>query len=488
MNLGFHKLENTQRWKYLIFPALLVVGLILRLILSSYWTYEGDFGTWKAWAYGIYNTGFSKFYDQVWCDYIPGYLYVLWLLEYIHSAFPAMSDKILFKLPANLSDLGISILVFLVLRNITSLKNAQLTSLFYFFNPASISNSTFWGQVDSVHTFPLLLSVVFGLRGCLVASGVFASLAFMIKPQSVVIFPILGFFAIIHLFIKKEGGRLGLKDLLPGVTMLAALVVTSFIITLPFISSEIDSISDVFKEPVYFMKERFDRAYSQYNIASLNAFNFWGLVAMWQNDQTKFLDVTYQRWGTMIFGIVYALVLVLLFRFNLIKRVEEAWIRNFDPVQKQNYVEMPDPSMHSCLASSASPSSRANSFADGANSTIRTIHAVTLILFALFLFVTRTHERHFLPTIAFFTLIAFRSSLYWFFYALISFVYVFNMFYAYIELMPRVSESARPYLILPASSLQPFIPGMVFLLLIIFLIVLVDFIRNSVGLYRMTNS
>src|SRR3990172_2821875 len=88
----------------------------------------------------------------------------------------------------------------------------------------------------------------------------------------------------------------------------------------------------------------------------------------------------------MIFGIVYSLVLVLLVRFNLIKRVEEAWIRNFDPVQKQNYVEMPDPSMRSCLASSASPSSRANSFADGANSTIRTIHAVTLILFALFLF------------------------------------------------------------------------------------------------------
>jgi hypothetical protein len=84
----------------------------------------------------------------------------------------------------------------------------------------------------------------------------------------------------------------------------------------------------------------------------------------------------------------------------------------------------------------------------------------------------------------FFTLIAFRSRIYLLFYALISAAYVFNMFYSYIELMPRVSERAKPYLIVPASSLEPFITGVVLSLLVVFLAVLVDFIRNSIGLYR----
>ncbi len=465
MNLGFYKLENAQRWKYLIFPALLIVGLILRLILSSYWTYEGDFGTWKAWAYGIYNTGFSKFYDQVWCDYMPGYLYVLWLLEYIHSAFPAMSDKILFKLPANLSDLGISILVFLVLRNITSLKNAQLTSLVYFFNPASLSNSTFWGQVDSVHTLPLLVSILFGAGGHFVLSSIFAAIAFMIKPQSVVIFPIIGFFAVRGFIRQGKEDRSVLKTLIFGFKILSAFYATIIAITLPFIWVELTnhSVIGIFSEPIFFIKDRFYTAYNQYILTSLNAFNFWGIFSMWQNDQIRFLGVTYQRWGTITFGFIYALVCGVLF-YSEVRR-SRAGAQNFE-----------------CLL-------ERNAFGSTANNqlTIRTFQALTLILFALFLFVTRAHERHFLPTIVFFTLIAFQSSLYWYFYALISAVYVVNMFYAYIELMPRVSGGTKTFII-KASSIQPFIPGLVFLLLIIFLIVLVDFIRNSVGLYRMKNS
>lgn len=436
------------------FPTLLAFGFVLRILLSRYWTYEGDFGVWKWWAGGISTTGFSQFYDKYWCDYMPGYLYILWFLDHIRSAFPKLPDKILFKLPANLSDLGISISIFFVLRKITDIKNAKLASLAYFFNPASLSNSAFWGQVDSAHSFPLLLSIAFGLWGNFIASGVCAAIAFMIKPQSVVIFPVIGFFALRHV-MKQKGGIASSKSLIFGVQILAAIIITSFIIILPFIVGKLtgNGIGEILRESFYFISGRFGTAYNQYKYASLNAFNFWGMVAMWQDDQMRFLGITYQSWGTIMFGILYVLVLGLLFRFEVVERCK------MGQVQRQNLTH-------------------------GAQSANRAICAATLILFALFLFITRAHERHFLPTIVFFTLIAFRSPIYWLFYVLISAVYAFNMFYSYIELMPRISESARPYLILPATSLQPFISGVVLLLLIVFFAVLMDFIRDSIGLDR----
>src|SRR5574341_267578 len=216
MNLGFYKEVKRLEWRYMFFPLLLIVGLILRLLLSPYGTFDGDFRTFKAWAIGVSKVGFSNFYGEYWCDYMPGYLYVLWLLDKIHSIFPTIPDKILFKLPANLSDLGISILILFALRNITSLKNAQLASLAYFFNPASLSNSTFWGQVDSVHTLPLLVSIFLGVRRHFVISIVFAVIAFMIKPQSIVIFPIIGFFVIRDVIRRKKEDRLFLKTFILG--------------------------------------------------------------------------------------------------------------------------------------------------------------------------------------------------------------------------------------------------------------------------------
>ncbi len=482
MNLGFYKLKNVRRGKYLIFPVLLVLGLILRILLHSYWTYEGDFRTWIVWADGISKVGFSKFYEEYyWCDYMPGYLYILWLLDHIYSAFPTIPDNILFKLPANLSDLGISILIFFALRKITSVKNAKIASLAYFFNPASLSNSAFWGQVDSVHTLPLLVSILLGVGGHFVKSSLFAAIAFMIKPQSVVVFPIIGFFVIRDVIRQKKEDRMVLKTLILGIKVLVVSIITIFVIILPFILSDLanDGAMGIFKEPIFFVKERFYTAYDKYKYASLNAFNFWGAVAMWLSDQTKFFNITYQVWGTIIFGIFYVLVLGVLIRFDIMTQREEVMVRGFEPMEKQNLLDAYKYYSYFGITRSAPLTTRTSGFSEGAQPAIQTFHAVTLILFALFLFVTRAHERHFLPTIVFFTLIAFRSWAYWLFYGLVSLVYVVDMIYAYVWLTSRGFSS---------SLIDPFIPVMVFLLLTVFLIVLIDFIRNSIGFYKGTSS
>jgi len=421
---------------YFFISSTLLLGLVLRILLSNYGTYDPDFGTWRAWAYAIYHTGFYEFYSKIWCDYMPGYLYILWILQLVHETFKDLNYEILFKLPANLSDLGISIVIFFALKKITTLRISFLSSIIYFFNPASLSNSTFWGQVDSVHALPILLSIFMGLNRRYILSGVFASCAFMIKPQSIVVFPILGILSLEGFLIREES-KSPIK-LLPSIKFLLTALLTIYVITLPFIFFKIDDVFGLFTAPVIFIMDRFQAAYTQYNQASLNAFNFWGMVAMWQSDQIEFLGVTYQRWGTLVFAMIY--ITVVGFIIGLMTKRRSLISSEF------NY---------------------------------KIYQGVTIILFALFLYVTRAHERHLLPTIALFTIIAFRNWIFWLSYGLTSLIYVINMFYAYLELTMR-NFPAPVYL----SLIKEFTFGLGLLLIVIFLILFVDYMRSFLTVYQ----
>ncbi len=467
MSLGFYENIRGLRGTNIVYPLLLLGGFTLRILLSPYWIFDGDFATFKAWAAGISNLGFSQFYGEVWCDYMPGYLYILWLIEQIHRIFSQIPDTILFKLPANLSDLGISILIFFAIRGVASSKYAKIASLAYFFNPASLSNSALWGQVDSVHALPILASMMLGVRKQFLMSSLFLVIAFMIKPQSVVIFPIVGFFIIRDLIRRKNEEGAIIKTLFLSVKIIALSIAAVIVLVLPFIGGELSAnfTTGVFKETVLFINDRFYTAYNQYKYTSLNAFNFWGAFQMWQSDLTKFLGITYQRWGIIIFGVFYLLIFEFLFLFGL-RRGKYTRGHGFNLLKGRNTAYL------------AEMARRQSQFGlkDNSELAINTFLAVTLILYALFLFVTRAHERHFLPTIVFFTTIAFLSWRYCVSYVIISVVYVVNMFYAYTKYHPIQGFSS--------SSLDPYIQGMVALLLAIFLIVLTDFIRNSFKLYR----
>ena len=427
MNLEVAKKYDLKNNVYLQLSLVLLAGFLLRLFLSTLITYEGDFGAWQGWGRALSNDGFSQFYDKNWCDYMPGYLYILWILNELHTAMPWLSVHILFKLPANLSDLGISILIFVVLRPIASTRIAVISSLVYFFNPASLSNSTFWGQVDSVHAFPILLSIILGLRKQFVLSGLFAALAFMIKPQTIVLFPIIGLIAIDPLF--RSLNRWDIKNFIPGTKIIITVIVTCTIITLPFIWDKFDSFFYIFTGPIELIKERFDTAYEQYKFASLNTFNFWGALAMWRSDELLFLGLSYKSWGTLIFGTLFTIIFASLFKFNLRKNRDKEY-------------------------------------------TYLIFQGVTLILFALFLFVTRAHERHLLPSIVFFTLIMFRSWIFPYLYAIVSGVYVCNMIYSYIQLTTEYSG-------VPDEIENVLIPFMFVLYLIAFVVVFLNFLNHA---------
>jgi len=426
MNLEAAKTSDLKNNIYLQLSLILLAGFLLRIYLSTLISHEADFVTWQAWGSTLSNVGFSQFYAKTWCDYMPGYLYILWILNELHSAMPWLSVYILFKLPANLSDLGISILIFTVLRSIAGNRIAMISSIVYLYNPASLSNSTFWGQVDSVHAFPILFSIILSLRKRFVLSGLFAALAFMIKPQSIVLFPIIGFIAIDPFF--RSPNRWNIKSFIPGTKIIITVLVTCTIITLPFIWDKFDSFFYLLTGPIELIKERFDAAYDQYKFASLNTFNFWGAFAMWKSDELLFWGLSYKSWGTIIFGTFFTFILASLFKLNLNgKRSDKEY-------------------------------------------TYLIFQAVTLILFALFLFVTRAHERHLLPSIVFFTLILFRSWIFPYLYAIVSGVYVCNMIYSYIQLTTEYEG-------VPDHIEMFLIPSMFVLYLIAFVVVFLDFLN-----------
>jgi hypothetical protein len=256
----------------------------------------------------------------------------------------------------------------------------------------------------------------------------------MIKPQSLVLFPLIGFLALKPIF--GRGFKPGVRSLLPSFEMAVAALITAFIVTLPFIWDDVDSAYRLITGPADLIMERFAASYGQYKSSSLNAFNFWGTVAMWYNDDTKFMGVSYRTIGTSIFGAVYLLIMGLLIRFS-------AALRNKESGDYGYYV----------------------------------FEAITLVLFTLFLFVTRAHERHLLPMIVFFTLITFRTWIFWYLYAIVSGVYVVNMIYSYVQL-------TTSYAGIPENYIKYIIPGMFFLYLGVYIILLSGYVIDTVRYER----
>lgn len=426
------------------FVAIILAGLALRLYLSQYLTYRWDFNTWLGWGNGLYEHGFVRFYKDMWCDYMPGYMYVLWLLKKVQLAFPWIPEEVLYKLPANLADTAIAGVLYVMLRRITSDTTAKISALVYFFNPAVLSNSTFWGQVDSFHVLPILASFMFAAWGRFRASVALAAVAFMIKPQSIVIFPLIGYLAFRKQMADAHGTFSPLRfALLVGMlTLIPALVVMA--ISYPFIRDLIDGF-DVFSAVVQtfdFIRDRFLSSYDQYKFSSLNAFNLWSFYGFWQSDQATFLGLTYQRWGTIGFAVLYAATLGFFVLYDLRRHSRGFELRS----------------------------------EGGGELEFRIYMVVTLIFFALFLVISRAHERHFMPTVVFFSAIAFRSTILWWWYALVSLYYVVNMAYASLKEYP-IGE-------LKHDLIEPYIPGIVLLASAIFVMLLYRFAADALRRFR----
>ena len=206
----FSALAAFAVWSYYINPALksnvkkdnnamyiiavAAVAFILRLILGAvYRGHNTDMSCFIGWSNAVFENGFGKFYTlDMFHDYPPGYMYVLYIVGAIEKLF-GFSDGAqyaLVKLPASL----------------------------YLFNPATIVNCSLWGQVDSVYTLFILLMIYFISEKKMIYSYFMFAICIFIKPQAFIFTPILIFGIIENVFIKDFSKEKLLKNLGFGVS------------------------------------------------------------------------------------------------------------------------------------------------------------------------------------------------------------------------------------------------------------------------------
>ncbi len=255
---------NQKKSKFFALFSIILAAFFARIVLSPLGTLTLDQNTFIAWGNSLSSGGFLKFYSG-WSDYLPGYLYVLWFLSKISSLIPWVSPVLLYKLPAIIADLGTGILIYLSVSKIKNKKLGLIASFLYVFNPAVLSNSTFWGQVDSVPVFFVLASLYF-LDSRILFSAFFLALATITKPQAVLLVPMI----FLYLLHKKTKS---VKILLYG--FVGALVFLGLFY--PFYNSSNGSFLN-------FVLDRVNATTTQYPYGSVNAFSFWGLFGFWKND------------------------------------------------------------------------------------------------------------------------------------------------------------------------------------------------------------
>ena len=264
-------------------------GMLLKMILAAVSRgYESDFNCFSVWADMVFHGGFSAFYrSEAFTDYPPGYMYILWMIGFFKNILPASEPllRVLIKLPAILADLFSALLIF-------RLGGKKRPSFFlaacYLLNPAVVLNSSLWGQVDSVLTFTLFLSVVLLLQKKPTAYLVFA-VAVLLKPQALILTPVMlyGYYqsAVLKKNFKKHTGF--------GFCALLLLVLLS----LPFGFSEV--------------LLQYQNTLSSYPYFSVNAFNLW--AALGQN----WVDLTP---AGKLFGYLFIVLITILSFFLLSRR------------------------------------------------------------------------------------------------------------------------------------------------------------------------
>lgn len=291
-----------NKYKNIIFLAL--SALIFRFAISFVGTLSLDQGTFVAWSNMLVKDGLRNFYNS-WSDYLPGYLYILWILGRIHLSI--LPQVFLYKLPANLADIFTGILIYKILKKSKNEKWGLIGAAIYLFNPAIFANSSLWGQVDSL-TALLSIFAIYTLSGAgelpssIYLSSISLAFGTLIKPQTAFIFPVLLFLMIKNKWKWQKIFTYSLIGLL--------IFICGFV---PFWNH-----GTLFA----FIYERLGISANQYPYTSVNAFNFWGLLGFWQKD-----NLIYQLGGYFFVFCITVITIIIFIRKN--KRNAEYTLTSF---------------------------------------------------------------------------------------------------------------------------------------------------------------
>lgn len=305
-------LQNPTKVKkeYMIMSVgvMLIAALLLRLgMATAIVGHRTDMSCFRAWADMAYKGGLNQFYfSKDFHDYPPGYMYVLWLLGWVKNAANLDYDSDMFvmliKLPAILCDVLTGYVIYRIVKKYSSHALAVGVAVLFLFNPAVIVNSSVWGQVDSVFTLFLVLSIYFIIDKKFILSCMLFVIGALIKPQMVMFGPVF-LLAMIKMIID---GKDNLKQVFIKIGLAAAgCAVLVFFAVLPFVRNfDFSPIVDQYIKTI-----------NSYPYGSVNAYNMlWLFRGGWENAalvpgsegniQNPLMFLTFGTWSSILIAAV----------------------------------------------------------------------------------------------------------------------------------------------------------------------------------------
>ena len=271
------------------------VSLIAKLAISAiYKGFEADMTCFSAWSASVFYNGIGSFYTSgTFADYPPGYVYVMYLLGGIRNLFHvetlSYADVVILKAPAVICDIVTGYLIYKCAGKKFGQTVSLVISFLYIFNPVAIINSSVWGQVDSVYTLFLVLSIIFISEDKLFPAYLSYIIGLLIKPQMAIFAPVIIFATLDYVLLPKFEAKKLWKIIGWGVSSIALFVVCC----LPF------GLMNVINQYVETM--------SSYNYISVNAYNLYGIFGLnWVETSKKILFLTYSQLGTIFILLIVA--------------------------------------------------------------------------------------------------------------------------------------------------------------------------------------
>ena len=194
-----------------MFLAALALRLAAAALSKGFGT---DTACFAAWAERIWEVGPGGFYDpDVFSDYPPGYLYVLWLLDGVRRLLGiehyTAAHLVLLKLPSILCDLACGWLLCREAAKRLSGRHAFFLCAAYLFHPVILLNSSVWGQVDSLTALAAVFLCVSLIRGRMYPAYIAFGLGLLVKPQMLLLGPVLLVGTIDRILASRRDGSGG---------------------------------------------------------------------------------------------------------------------------------------------------------------------------------------------------------------------------------------------------------------------------------------
>lgn len=284
-------------------PALIAIGLLIRLSLSWHGGFGGDIHLNQEWSRSAVELGMVQSYNEqvnpevMLPNYPPlnilmfataGYFFKYTVSPDFDPELPAFD--IIIKLPAMIADLVTVVVLFLVLVPMAGRRKALFAALLYAVHPAVFHDSSIWGQTDSVFTLFMCLSLLAAQRHRWLFAGMAVTAALLFKMQAIIILPVLAIIA--GLYWHR------------WLMMIAGGAIVTVPVMIPFIAKNMSGkFVDIFVNSVGY-----------YSSLSSNAYNMW--VMLYSRDTGKsatdlFLNVMEHRtvglilWGIVILSVTF---------------------------------------------------------------------------------------------------------------------------------------------------------------------------------------